>query len=85
MSTFSTGNYSHQAAATSIFLNSVDLFFLMGAKSEVIKDVSSAKMPELLATVEVQIRRTFFDFSPFMYLLVRSEGYSVFLHKSLVD
>ena len=57
----------------------------MEVKPEVIKGVSSAKMSELFAIVEVLIERTFFHFSPFMYFLVRSQGYSMFLLKLLVD
>lgn len=49
-----------------MFLNSVDLPFLMKVESDVIKDVSSANMPEVL------IERTFFAFGPFMYLLEKS-------------
>ena len=43
---FTTGNYPHQPAATSLFLNSVDLFFFMEVKYDVIKDISFAKMSE---------------------------------------
>ena len=57
----------------------------MEVKPEVIKGVSSAKMSELFAIVEVLIERTFFHFSLFMYFLVRSQGYSMFLLKLLVD
>ena len=66
MSPFITWNSSCQPSATSMFLNSVHLPFLMKVESDVIKDVSSANMPEVL------IERTFFAFSPFMYLLEKS-------------
>ena len=62
-----TGNYPHQPAAASSFLNSAYLSVLMNTKSDIIKDVSSAKMVELFATVAVQINPTFFASIPCMY------------------
>ena len=56
--------FPHQPAADSLFLNSVDLSFLMEVKSDVIKDINSAK---------ILIERTFFAFIPFMYLLMGSQ------------
>ena len=46
----------------------------MEVKSHVIKDVGFTKMPELFAIVEVLVKNTFFEFSPFIYLLVGSQG-----------
>ena len=43
---FTTGNYPHQSAAAFLFVNFVDLSVLMDNKSDVNKDVSSAKMSE---------------------------------------
>ena len=79
------GNYHHQLAAPLLSLNSVELSFLMEVKSDVIKDFGFAKMSELFAIVEVLIKRTFFVFSPFIYLLVGSQGCSLFLPELIVD
>ena len=85
VSAFTTGNYPRQPAVASLFLNSVDLSFLMKVKSDIIKDINFAKMSESFATVEVLIERTFFAFSPLIYLLVGSQGCSMFLLKLLID
>ena len=39
-------NFPYQPAADSLFLNSVDLSFLMEVKSDVIKEINSAKMSQ---------------------------------------
>ena len=72
---FSAGNYTRQPVSASLFVNSVDLFVLMDADSEVNKDISSKKMLGSIATLEVQIKYTFFDFIPYIYLLVGKQGY----------
>ena len=41
---FTTGNFRLSPAAASLFLNSLDLSFLMKAKSDALKGVSFAKM-----------------------------------------
>ena len=85
VSAFTTGNYPCQPAAASLFLNSVDLSFLMEVKSDLIKDISFAKLSESFATFEALIEHIFFAFSPFIYLLVGSQGSSLLLLKLLVD
>ena len=55
VSTFTTWNYPRQPAAASLVVNSVDLSVLTDAKSDVNKDVSSAKMSESFTTAEVLI------------------------------
>ena len=82
---FTMGNYPRQPAAASLFLNSPDLSFLMEVESDVIKYVSFTKVPQSFATIKLLIEGTFFAFSPFIYLLVRSEGCSVFFLELLVD
>ena len=57
----------------------------MEVKSDVIKDINSAKMSESFASVEVLTERTSFTFSPLMYLLMGSQGCSMFLFKLLID
>ena len=49
----------------------------MEVKSDVVKDVGFTNMSEFFAIVEVLIKNTFFEFSPFIYLLVGSQGCSV--------
>ena len=66
-------------------MNSLDLSVLMNAKPEVNKDVSSAKMCESFATVEVLIEHNFFTFNLFIYMLVGSQGYTMFLLELLMD
>ena len=82
---FTMGNYPRQPAAASLFLNSPDLSFLMEVESVVIKYVSFTKVPQSFATIKLLIKGTFFAFSPFIYLLVRREGCSVFFLELLVD
>ena len=67
VSAFTTGNYTRQPAAATLFLNSVALSFLMEVKSDVIKDTNSAKTSESFVTVEVLIGRMFFAFIPLIY------------------
>ena len=42
----------------------------MEVKSDVVKDVGFTNMSEFFAIVKVLIKNTFFEFSPFIYLLV---------------
>ena len=42
-------------------------------KSDVIKDASSAKISHLFAAVKVLMKRTFFAFSLFLFLLARGK------------
>ena len=44
VSAFTTGNYPRQPAAASLFLNSVDLSFLMEVKSDVYKGINFTKI-----------------------------------------
>ena len=66
MSTFTMGNYPHQPTAVSLFMNFVNLSFLMKFESEVMKDVSSSEMSDSFVTADVLVKRTFFAFSPFL-------------------
>ena len=52
--------------------------FLMEVKSYIIKDIIFAEMFESFVAV-VLIECAFFVFSPLMCLLVRSQGFSMFL------
>ena len=52
-------------------------------KIDVIEDSSSIKMFLLFEAVEVLMKRTFFVFSPFLFLLIGSQGFSVFFLKLL--
>ena len=56
---FSAGNYTRQPGSASLFVNSVDLPVLMDADSEVNKGISSGKMLESIATVEVLYNQTY--------------------------
>ena len=53
-------------------------------KSDVIKDASSAKISHLFAAVKVLMKRTFFAFSLFLFLLVGSQECSMLLLEELV-
>ena len=75
---FSAGNYTHRPGSESLSVNSVDLPVLMDADSDVNKDISSGKMLESIATVEVLIKHSFFAFIPYIYLLVGSQISTVF-------
>ena len=50
----------------------------MEFQSDVIYDASSANMSHLFTAVEVLMKRTFFVFSLFLFLLMGSQGYSMF-------
>ena len=76
---FYDGDYPHQPAAVYLFVKSVNLYFMLEFQSDVIKDVSSAKMSHSFAAVKVLMKRTFFAFSPFLFLFMRSKGCSMFL------
>ena len=78
-------NYHRQAAAASLFLNSVDLSFWIEVKSDVIKDINFATVCVAFATVEVLVERTFFAFSPLICLLVGSQGCSMFFLELIID
>ena len=76
---FYNEDYPHQTVAVYLFVKSVNLHFMFEFQSDVIKDVSSAKMSHSFAAVKVLMKRTFFAFSPFLFLLMRSKGSSMFL------
>ena len=52
------GNYPRERTAASLFVNSVNLSFLMKFESDVIKEVSSSKISDSLATVKLSINGT---------------------------
>ena len=54
-------------------------------KSDVIKDDSSAKMSHSFAVVKVLMKRTFFTFSPFLFLLMGSQECSMFLLQLVME
>ena len=60
-------------------------FFVEEISPDIIKDANSAKMSGSLAIAEVLIERKFFTFSPCVYLLAGSQGYSIFLLDLLID
>ena len=78
VSTF-TGNYSHQPAVLYLFMTSVIFSLMLKFKSDIIKDVSPAKMSHSFAAGKVLMKRTFFVFSAFLFLFMRSQGCSMFL------
>ena len=85
VSTFTTGNYPRQPAVASMFVKILNLFFLVELNSDVIRDVSSAKMSDTFAAAQVLLKGTFFVFSLFLVLLVESQGCSMFLLKLLIE
>ena len=72
VSPFMTGNYLHQSVAVYLFANSVNLSFMLVSKSDVIKDVSSAKLSYSLVAAKVLMKNVFFAFSPFLYVFMGS-------------
>ena len=75
---FSARNYTRLPGSKPLSLNSVNLPVSMDADSDVNKDISSGKMLESIATVEVLIKHTFFPFIPYIYLLGGSQVSTVF-------
>ena len=57
----------------------------MEVKSDVIKDVGFTNMSELFAIVEVLIKNTFFEFSPFICLWEAKDALFLFLLELLGD
>ena len=80
-STFTTRNYSRQPAVVYLFIKSVNLPFMLQLKSNFIKDVSSSNASHSFAAVQVLMKRTFFAFAfiSFLFLLMGSQGCSMFL------
>ena len=72
VSAFTTANYPCQPLGVYLFVKSVTLSFILEFKFDIIKDVSSSKMPHSFAAVKVLMKRTFFAFSPFLCLLMGS-------------
>ena len=66
------GNYPRQPVTVYLFVKSVNLSFRLEFKSDVINDISSAKMSHSFAVVEVLMKHTYFALSPFLYVLMRS-------------
>ena len=67
VSAFTTGKYPRQPVVY-LFVKSVNLSFKLGFKSDVIKDVSSAKMSHSFTALKVLMKATFFAFSSFLLL-----------------
>ena len=57
---FTTRDYPSHFAAVSLTVKPVILPFLMELESEVFNDVRSTRISDLLASVEVLMKRTFF-------------------------
>ena len=72
-SAFTMGNFLCQLAVAFLLLKFVNFSFLVEFKLNVLKDVSSTKMPNSFAAVQVLTERTFFAFSSFLILLVESQ------------
>ena len=85
MSTFTTKNYSRQSVALYLFMESVNFSFKLEFKSDIIKDVSSAKMSHSFAAVEVLIKHTFMAFTAFLYVLIGSQGFFMLLLELLME
>ena len=85
VSAFITGNYPRQPAVSSLFVKFVNLLFLVEFISDLIKDISSAKMPDLFAVFMLLIECTFYAFCPFLFLLVGSQRCSMFFLKLLME
>ena len=85
MSTFTTKNYSRQPVALYLFMESVNFSFKLKFKSDIIKDVSSAKMSHSFAAVEVLIKHTFMAFTAFLYVLIGSPGFFTLLLELLME
>ena len=60
------------------FVKFVNFSCMLESKSDVIKDVSSAKLYDLLVAVKVLMKHAFFAFSPFLYVLMGSKGCFLF-------
>ena len=85
ISAFTTGNYSRQPIVIYLFLKSVNLSFMSEFDFDVIKDVNCTKMSHSLAVVKVVIKRTFFSFSSYLFLLMGSQVRSMFLLKLVME
>ena len=85
MSTFTTKNYPRQRVALYLFMESVNFSFKLEFKSDIIKDVSSAKMSHSFAAVEVLIKHTFMAFTAFLYVLIGSQGFFMLLLELLME
>ena len=62
VSAFTTRNYPRQSVDVNLFAKSVNLSFMLVFKSDVIKDISSAKMSHSFKAVEVLMKHTFVTF-----------------------
>ena len=85
MSTFTTKNYPRQPVALYLFMESVNFSFKLEFKSDIIKDVSSAKMSHSFAAVEVLTKHTFMAFTAFLYVLIGSQGFFMLLLELLME
>ena len=85
VSTFMIGNYPGLPVFAYLFVKSINLSFMLEFKSDVIKNVISAKMSHSFAAVKVLMKRTFFAFSPFLFLLMESQGCSMFLLELIME
>ena len=85
VSAFTTENYSRQPVVVCLFVKPVNMFFILEFKSDVIKDVSSAKMSHSFTVVKVLMKCTLFAFSPFLFLLMESQGCSMLLLKLVME
>ena len=85
VSVFTPGNYTRQPVAVYLFVKSMNLPFMSEFKSDFLKDVSSAKMSHSFVAVEVPMKHTFFGASSFLYMLMGSQGCSIFFLELLME
>ena len=85
VSAFTTGNYPRQPVVVYLFVKSVIFSLMLKFKSDIIKDVSSTKMSHSFAAVQVLMKCTFFAFSPFLFLLMGSQGCSMCLLELVME
>ena len=82
---FTMGSCFPQLVVVYLFLKSLNLSFMLEFQSDVIYDATSANMFHLFTAVEVLMKRTFFVFSLFLFLLMGSQGYSMFFLELLME
>ena len=85
VSGFMTGNYPHQPVVVYLFVKSANLSFLLEFKSDVIKDVSSAKISHSFPAVKVLMKRIFFAFGSHLLLLLGSQVCFMFLLELVME
>ena len=67
VSAFMTGNYPRQPALVHLLVKSINLSFMVEFKSDVSKDISSAKMSHSFTAANILMKRTFLALVPFYF------------------